>query len=189
MYEHRTSRLILRRWQESDREPFARLNADPEVMKHFPSVLDRAGSDRLADRIEAHFVEHGFGPWAVEVQDGAKFIGFVGLAHVGFSAHFTPAVEILWRIVPDAWGHGYATEGARAACRVAFDVLGLSEIVSFAVATNAPSRAVMSRLSMTHRARDDFDHPNLAEGDPLRRHVLYRLSAAEWSSTSGSLPT
>lgn len=177
MNGYRTSRLLLRRWRDSDREPFARINADPEVMAHFPGVLDRAASDALADLIEARFAEHGFGPWAIEVQGGEPFIGFVGLARVGFEAHFTPAVEILWRLARSSWGHGYATEAAHEACRIAFDELRLPEIVSFTVPANQRSRAVMTRIGMTHDARDDFDHPKLAEGHPLQRHVLYRLSA------------
>lgn len=179
MDDLRTSRLMLRRWRASDREPFARLNADPQVMVHFPDVLDRSASDRLADRMDAHFVEYGFGPWAVEVQASSTFVGFVGLAHVDFAAHFTPAVEILWRLGRDSWGHGYATEAARAVCAAAFEVLGIQEIVSFTVANNLRSRAVMARLGMTHDAGDDFDHPHLPDGHALRRHVLYRLRAAQ----------
>jgi RimJ/RimL family protein N-acetyltransferase len=182
MEDYRMPRLLLRRWRESDRDPFARLNADPEVMAHFPGVLDRAASDALVDRIEAHFAEHGFGLWVVEVRVAEPFIGFVGLARVGFDAHFTPAVEIGWRFARSAWGHGYATEGAREACRIAFEELRLSEIVSFTVPANTRSRAVMDRIGMTHDPSDDFDHPKLAEGHPLRRHVLYRLSAARWTA-------
>lgn len=177
MEDFRSPRLLLRRWRDSDREPFARLNADPEVMAHFPGVLDRAASDALADRIEAHFAKHGLGLWAVEVQGGEPFIGFVGLVHVVLDTHFTPAVEIGWRLARSSWGQGYATEAAREACRVAFEELRLPEIVSFTVPANLRSRAVMDRLGMNHDARDDFDHPKLAEGHPLRRHVLYRLSA------------
>jgi RimJ/RimL family protein N-acetyltransferase len=178
---YRTTRLVLRPWREGDREPFAQLNADPEVMRHFPRVLDRRESDTTAERVEAHFREHGFGPWAVEVQDGAPFIGFVGLLRVGFAAHFTPAVEILWRLARSSWGHGYATEAAREACRIGFAELRLPSIVAFTVPGNVRSRAVMERLGMTHDARDDFDHPELEEGDPLRRHVLYRLTAEGWA--------
>lgn len=177
MEDYRTPRLLLRRWRDSDREPFARLNADPEVMTHFPGVLDRSASDALVDLIEGRFAEDGFGPWAVEVPGGEPFIGFVGLARVRFDAHFTPAVEILWRLARPAWGHGYAAEAAREACRVAFEELRLPEIVSFTVPANQRSRAVMERIGMTHNPNDDFDHPQLAEGHPLRRHVLYRLSA------------
>lgn len=176
MADYFTPRLTLRRWRDTDREPFARLNADPEVMAYFPGVLDRAASDTLFDRIHAHFAEHGFGPWAVEVQGGEPFIGFVGLAQVGFDVHFTPAVELLWRLARASWGHGYASEAAREACRIGFADLQLPQLVSFTVPANQRSRAVMERLGMTQDARDDFDHPKLDVGHPLRRHVLYRLS-------------
>ncbi len=183
MKDYRTPRLLLRRWKHADREPFARMNADAEVMAHFPGVLERAESDAMADRIEAHFAEHGFGPWAIEVTGGEPFIGFVGLAQVGVDAHFTPAVEVLWRFARSSWGHGYATEAARQACRIAFEELRLPAIVSFTVPANRRSRAVMARLGMTHTARDDFDHPKLAEGHPLRPHVLYRLAATSWTES------
>lgn len=172
---------------ETDREPFARLNADPEVMAHFPGVLDRAASDAFADRIDAHFTKHGFGMWAIEVQNYEPFIGYVGLAQVGFDAPFTssltPTVEIAWRLARSSWGHGYATEAARVACCFAFEVLGLGEIVSFTVPENRRSRAVMERIGMTHDEHGDFDHPKLPEGHPLRRHVLYRLAAGAAKST------
>ncbi len=158
------------------------MNADPEVMEHFPEALGRARSDALADHIEAHFAEHGFGAWAIEVQGGQPFIGFVGLHHVGFEAHFTPAVELAWRLSRNAWGHGYATEAAREACRIAFVELELLNIVAFTVPRNVRSRAVMERIGMTHDPRDDFEHPMLAEGHPLRRHVLMRMSAERWAS-------
>jgi RimJ/RimL family protein N-acetyltransferase len=180
--EYRTKRLLLRRWLDSDRAAFARLNADPEVMEFFPGVLDRLASDALVDRIEAHFARHGFGLWAVEVLGGEPFVGFVGLLHVGFEAPFTPAVEIGWRLARSAWGNGYATEAAREACRIAFTELRLPALVSFTVPANVRSRRVMERLGMTHASADDFDHPKLPEGHALRRHVLYRLSAEEWAA-------
>jgi RimJ/RimL family protein N-acetyltransferase len=173
--EGRTSRLLLRRWRASDREPFAQMSADPEVMAHFPATLDRAASDALVDRVEAHFVARGYGLWAIEVQGGESFIGFAGLMVPRFDAHFTPAVEIGWRFARSAWGHGYATEAAREACRLGFVELRLPEIVSFTVPANLRSRRVMERLGMTHDPADDFDHPALPETSPLRRHVLYRL--------------
>jgi RimJ/RimL family protein N-acetyltransferase len=173
-----TRRLLLRRWKDSDREPFAEMNADPIVMQHFPSVLDRAASDRLADVFDRHFDDHDFGLWALEVKEGAPFIGFVGLWRTTFDAHFTPCVEIAWRLARDAWGQGYATEAASEACRVGFDDVGLKEIVSFTTPANIRSRRVMERLSMSHDPQDDFDHPRVPEGHPLRRHVLYRLSGS-----------
>jgi predicted N-acetyltransferase YhbS/RimJ/RimL family protein N-acetyltransferase len=181
MEDYRTSRLVLRRWKDTDLEAFAQLNADPEVMEHFPGVMDRAASDALVERFEAHFAEHGFGPWAIEVHGGESFIGCVGLVHVGFAASFTPAVELTWRLARRSWGHGYASEAARAVCRFAFAELRLPALVSFTVPANQRSRAVMARLGMTHDPRDDFAHPRFAEGHPLRRHVLYRLSATSWA--------
>ena len=171
----RTERLLLRRWRESDREPFARLNADPRVMEFFPRPLSPEESNRLVDRIETHFEEHGFGLYAAELMEDQSFIGYIGLAVPKFSAHFTPCVEIGWRLAFERWGRGLATEGAREIVRHAFDELGLLELVSFTVPGNIPSRRVMEKLGMTHNPADDFDHAGLPEGDPLRRHVLYRL--------------
>jgi RimJ/RimL family protein N-acetyltransferase len=170
----RTERLILRAWRPEDREPFAAMNADPRVMEYFPSVQTRAQSDGFADRIEAHFAEHGYGPWAVEVPGTAPFIGFVGLLTPVFEAHFMPAVEVGWRLDAGHWGHGYATEAALASVRHGFETVGLTEIVSFTAVANRPSRAVMERIGMSHDPADDFDHPALP-GHPLQRHVLYRL--------------
>ena len=186
MDAYRTPRLLLRRWRDSDREPFARMGADPEVMEHLSVVLERSASDALVDRIDAHFAQHGFGVWAVEVPGGEPFIGFVGLFHVGFHSHFTPAVEIAWRLARSAWGHGYASEAAAEACRIAFQDLRLPEIVSFTVPANVRSRAVMERNGMTHDPREDFDHPEVAEGHPHRRHVLYRLAAEAWATKAGA---
>lgn len=169
-----TERLILRRWVSADRKPFAGMNSDPEVMKYFPSVLSREESDELADRIEEHVVTHGFGLWALEISDLASFAGFVGLSMPGFEASFTPCVEIGWRLARAYWGHGYATEAASATLAFGFDELRLDQIVSFTVPGNARSRRVMEKLGMTHDPRDDFEHPSLPEGHPLRRHVLYR---------------
>jgi RimJ/RimL family protein N-acetyltransferase len=171
----RTERLILREWRPEDREPFAALNADPRVMECMPALLPRAQSDALARRSEQHFAKHGFGPWAVEVPDVAPFIGFVGLSVPAFEAHFTPCVEIGWRLAAEHWGHGYATEAALASARFAFDDLEMTQLVSFTTPQNVRSRAVMRRIGMTHDEADDFDHPRLPPGHRLRRHVLYRL--------------
>ncbi len=169
-------RLCLRRWRPSDRAPFAALNADPRVMAYFPAPLSRDDSDALVTRIEAHFAQHGFGLWAVEIPHVVPFAGFIGLAIPRFTAHFTPCVEIGWRLAATHWGQGYATEGARAVLRFGFATLGLNEIVSFTVPANRRSRRVMERIGMTHNPSDDFDHPALPEGHPLRRHVLYRCA-------------
>src|SRR5215469_10588117 len=175
-----TEQLILRRWREADREPFARMNQDPLVMKHFPSLLSREESDALVDRICNHFRRHGFGWWVAELRESGAFIGFIGLSVPRFEAAFTPCVEIGWRLAREFWRKGLAIEGARAVARCAFDELCLPGIVSFTVPANVASRRVMEKLGMTHDVHDDFDHPLLPEAHPMRRHVLYRLQRANW---------
>lgn len=174
MTDLRTERLLLRQWRDEDLEPFAALNGDAETMRYFPAPLTRAESDAFAQRIRARIEEHGWGLWAVEVEHGAPFVGFVGLSVPSFDAHFTPAVEVGWRLARAHWGRGYATEAARAAVAYGFGELGLEEIVSFTTQANEPSRRVMERIGMTHDPADDFDHPLLPDW-PQRRHVLYRL--------------
>ena len=178
--ERRTDRLLLRRWREADREPFAELNADPEVMEFFPATLSRAESDAMVTRIEHRMRDNGWGLWALEVTVGehaGRFAGFTGLARPTWNPAFT---EVGWRLPRWAWGHGYATEAAREALRVGFEELRLDEIVSFTTPTNQRSRAVMERLGMTRDPADDFDYPTIAEGHPLRRSVLYRLQRNDW---------
>lgn len=170
-----TARLRLRPWRPEDLPPFAAMNADPRVMEHFPKILTSEESNRQAAGISDHMQKHGFGLWAVEAVDVADFVGFVGLSIPGFQAHFTPCVEVGWRLAFEHWGHGYATEAARAAVDCGFRRFGLEEIVSFTVPANWRSRGVMERLGMTRSAADDFDHPRLLPGHPLRPHVLYRL--------------
>lgn len=178
-----TERLILRRWGVSDYEPFARLNADARVMEYFPAPLTREESDlAVADRIEPHFEKHGFGLCASELKETGAFIGFIGLAVPSFEAHFTPCVEIGWRLAASYWGRGLATEGAHEMVRYAFEAVRLDEIVSMTVPANLRSRRVMEKLGMTRNPSEDFDHPNLPEGHPLRRHVLYRLKRQDRSS-------
>jgi RimJ/RimL family protein N-acetyltransferase len=169
-----TPRLLLRAWKDSDREPFAQLNADPEVMEFFPSVLSRTESDRAVDRMNAHFAQHGFTLFAAELSANSAFIGFIGMARPSFHAHFTPCVEIGWRLARPFWNQGLATEGAQAVLRYGFEHLKLAEIVSFTSTENLRSRRVMEKIGMTHDPADDFDHPSLVPGHPLRRHVLYR---------------
>jgi RimJ/RimL family protein N-acetyltransferase len=176
--ELRTDRLLLRRWRPDDRLPFARLNSDPQVVEYLAGALTREASDALADRIEAHFERHGFGLWAVEVPgEDTPFAGFIGLVTARFEAHFTPCIEIGWRLDAAYWNRGYATEGARAAVQFGFLSLKLEEIVSFTACANVRSRRVMEKLGMTRAPSDDFDHPGLPPGHPLKRHVLYRLAA------------
>jgi RimJ/RimL family protein N-acetyltransferase len=174
-----TERLVLRRWQERDREPFARLNGDPEVMSHFMRPLTREESDAFVGRIETRFDERGYGLWVVERRADGVFLGFTGLAYQTFEAPFTPCVEVGWRYDSFAWGHGYATEAARAAVRFGFEVAGLPEIVSFTPLGHTASQRVMERIGMHRDAADDFDYPNIPEGHALRRHVLYRLRREE----------
>ena len=156
------------------------MNADPEVMEHFPATLTPDESDAMIDRIEARFEEHGFGLWALEVAETGQFIGLTGLSVPGFEAHFTPVVEIAWRLTRSSWGHGYASEAARRALVFAFDDLELAEVVSFTSHTNLRSQRVMKRIGMTNDPAEDFDHPVLDEGHPLRRHVLWRMTAGRW---------
>jgi RimJ/RimL family protein N-acetyltransferase len=176
----RTDRLLLREWRPTDLEPFAALNADPEVAAFLGGPLTRAESDALVDRIMAGWRGHGFGLWAIERLEERDFLGFTGLSVPSWAPEPTP--EIGWRFARHAWGQGYATEAAREALRFAFEVLALDVLVSYAAVTNLRSRRVMERLGM-HREKDtqfDFLHPRLPDGHPLREHVTYRLSRPEW---------
>lgn len=174
-----TARTVLRPWRTEDLPAFAALNADREVMRHFPTTLDRAQSDAVAQRLRNHMETNGFGPWALEIPGVTPFAGFVGLMRVGFDAPFVPAVEIGWRLARPWWSNGYASEAARAAARFAFEVLQLDELVSFTVPANVRSRGVMTRIGMRHCPDEDFLHPLIPPGHRLRRHVLYRLNADE----------
>ncbi|HEX3749624.1 MAG TPA: GNAT family N-acetyltransferase [Streptosporangiaceae bacterium] len=180
-----TERLLLRHWRPEDRAPFAAMNADPEVMEHFPARLTRAESDAFVDRIEAGFAEHGFGLWALEVRDTGEFIGFTGLSVPSFPAHFTPAVEVGWRLARPAWGHGCASEAARRALTEGFTTYGLAEIISFTTVANVRSQAVMGRIGMTHDPADDFGHPRVAPDEPTHRHVLWRVKAPAGPAPAG----
>lgn len=173
-------RVLLRLWRECDREPFARMNADAEVMKHFPSMLSREQSDQLVERIETGFKECGFGLWAAELVATNEFMGFVGLAIPRFEAHFTPCVEIGWRLSREFWGNGYAPEAAQVVLKDGFERCGLDEIVSMTTVTNMNSMRVMEKIGMSRKPADDFEHPSLAEGHVLRPHVLYRLTKSQW---------
>lgn len=155
------------------------MNADPRVMEFFPRVIERERSLESARRIRRELEERGYGWWVVEIKDGPAFAGTIALVEVNFTEHFTPATEIGWRLAYDSWGNGYATEGAKAAIRFGFDRLGLPEIVSMTATANVRSQRVMQRLGMSHDPLDDFDHPRIDPGHPLRRHVLYRLPGEE----------
>jgi len=184
--ELRTPRTVLRNWNDDDLEPFARLNADPEVMRWFPSTLTTDQSNGLVTRIRGQLADRGWGLWALEVPGVSRFCGFVGLSVVMFESSFSSptstAVEIGWRLDSPWWGFGYASESAAACLHFAFETLELPEVVSFTTVKNIRSRAVMERLGMTHDPDGDFEHPNIPQGDPIRPHVLYRLSSPDWRS-------
>jgi RimJ/RimL family protein N-acetyltransferase len=208
-----TQRLILRPWRETDREGFARLNDDPAVMEFMPRRLSRDESDATAASIQAAIERRGWGFWAVGVKGGGgggvhaagegvaagtahaadegaaahagAFIGFVGLSVPGFTAHFTPCVEIGWRLAKEHWGNGYASEAAAACLRFGFEKLKLQQIVAFTVPLNKRSIGVMKRIRMSRDPADDFDHPKLSAGHPLQRHVLYRIDRSDWSNGHG----
>jgi ribosomal-protein-alanine N-acetyltransferase len=181
-----TQRLRLRLWRDEDLESYAALNADPRVREFFPSVQSFQESADSMQLIRDHFQRRGFGFWAVELIGSVPFIGFIGLAVPSFDAPFTPCVELGYRLAFEHWGHGYATEGSRAALEFGFRNLTLSGIVALTAAGNARSRRVMERLGMRRNPEDDFDHPNIAAGHPLQRHVLYRLTAHEWAASQPS---
>lgn len=179
LIEFDTERLRLRQWIPADREPFAALNADPKVMEFLHTPHESSTSDAMADRCQSLITERGWGFWATEMKGTNKFIGFVGL-HIPVSElPFFPCVEIGWRLAYPYWGKGFATEAARAALQVGFELLHLPEIVSFTALYNRRSRAVMERLGM-RETTEIFEHPNVPMGSPLRKHCLYRLSRDQW---------
>jgi RimJ/RimL family protein N-acetyltransferase len=172
-----TRRLILRPWREADREPFAAMNADARVMEFFTKTLSHAESDAMVDRMCSHMADNGFGLWAVELAASGEFAGLIGLWKPTFDAPFMPAIEVGWRLAHHIWGQGYAPEGGRAALDFGFKRLGLREIVSVTSVSNMRSRRVMEKLGMTRSAADDFLHPLVEVGHPLRPHVCYRIQA------------
>jgi RimJ/RimL family protein N-acetyltransferase len=169
-----TERLVLRRWTDGDREPFAEMNADPAVMRYFPNVMTKQESDAMVDRIEQGFENNGFGLWAVEIN--ARFAGLTGLNRTSFVTPMGPHVEIGWRFASWAWGHGYASEAATRVLAAAFEDFGLTEVYSFTTETNANSEAVMKRIGMARRADLDFDHPN-TPGWWGAKHIVYRIDS------------
>ncbi|MDQ6688825.1 MAG: GNAT family N-acetyltransferase [Actinomycetota bacterium] len=181
-----TPRLLLRQWREDDLAPFHAMSTDPVVMEHFPALSTYDQTREALSRHRDQLLRGKPGLYAVERRDNHEFIGFTGLAAPAFQSGFTPCVEIGWRLVPEAWGNGFATEGARACLAHGFDVLGLDEIVSFTSRANLRSQAVMRRLGMHTDPADDFDHPDIAAGHPLAPHVLYRIRVAQWRETQPS---
>lgn len=175
-----TERLILRQWQESDLAPFAQMNGDADVMRYFPYIMTPQESDAMVAGINQHWQRNRFGLFAVERKDTGRFIGMIGLDRPRFEAHFTPCFEIGWRLAPAHWQQGFATEGAKAVMRLAFQAMKLPRLVSFTAAQNMPSRGVMRSIGLRHDPKDDFDHPKLAPGHPLRAHVLYQLNREDY---------
>lgn len=175
-----TERLILRRWRDSDREPFAAMGQDVEVMRHFPSLLTREESDRMIDdRLEAHFDEHGFGMWALERKADRAFLGFAGFLKVTFASPIEGEVEIGWRLARHAWGQGYALEAARAALDYGWRELKLDRIMAMTIQANMRSWGLMHRLGMHRRLDLDFDHPRVPEGNPTRPQIVYSIDRPE----------
>ncbi|MEI8703445.1 GNAT family N-acetyltransferase [Mesorhizobium sp. ISC15] len=178
--ELRTQRLLMREWRDEDVEPFAQMNDDSRVIRYIARLADRIAINAWINAQRHHFKRYGYGLWALEALDAAGFMGFCGLINVPYVAHFTPAVEIAWRLHPNCWGRGYATEAAVAALAFGFQNLKLDQIVSNAAVDNVESRRVMERIGMSHDPKDDFDHPLKAVDDPLRRQVLYRITFLDW---------
>ncbi len=177
--ELRTDRLKLRQWKESDLPPFAEMNADPIVMEYYPSTLSEAESNSMANKLKDLILERSWGFWAVETTQEKKFIGFVGLHKPAYDLPVTPCIEVGWRLSKDYWGNGYATEAARESLRFAFEELGLSEVYSFTSVSNERSRFVMARLKMIN-TENNFEHPIIPMGHPLREHALYKITAKQW---------
>jgi RimJ/RimL family protein N-acetyltransferase len=180
-FEFETERLNMRQWHASDFEPFARMNADPKVMKYFPNVLTRLESDALAKRIQSIITERGWGFWALEIKNTQEFIGFVGLHIPTTNLPFSPCVEVGWRLTTAHWGNGYVHEAAIEALRFGFDKLGQTEIVSFTAVENYRSQNVMKKLGM-QKDIAIFEHPDVPAGHALRKHCLYRLSSDRWQA-------
>lgn len=178
MFTIKTDRLILRQWQDSDLAPFATMNADPRVREFFPSLMSREESDRSVAGASGHIAKFGWGFWAASLIETGEFIGFIGLENVYFQAHFTPAVEIGWRLAFNHWGKGYATEGAKATLNYGFETLKLHEIVSFTTVNNQRSRHVMEKIGMHRNPQDDFNYPGRPDDHPLQKCVLYRIGVS-----------
>jgi RimJ/RimL family protein N-acetyltransferase len=177
--ELETDRLLLRQWQPADREPFAKLNADPQVMEFFPNILSREASDAMADLIQALIEKQGWDLWAVEIKNTQQFIGYVGLHVPDYELPFNPCVEVGWRLAYEFWGKGYAPEAALVALKFGFESLNLIEIVSFTTLSNVRSQRVMEKIGM-QRSSETFQHPKVPLESTLGEHCLYRLSRSDW---------
>ncbi|MCB0379144.1 MAG: GNAT family N-acetyltransferase [Bdellovibrionales bacterium] len=172
---YRTERLILRPWKEEDFDFFAQLKSDHEVMRYFPKLLGRQESNEVAHKIINSMNQNKFGIWMVEETNHHERVGIVGLQRVNFAAHFTPAVEVGWKLARQHWGKGYATEAARKSLELGFTDFGLEEIVALTIPENQASRKVMERLGMTYNPDEDFEHPKIEPGSRCSKHVIYRI--------------
>ena len=175
-----TSRLILRTWEEKDIDAMTLIDQDTKVCEFLPSIGTREETEARTQRIMQHYEQHGFCLYAVELKSTHQFIGWIGLSIPSFEAHFTPSVEIGWRLDSKHWNKGYATEGAKAVLYYAFTKLNLNKVVSFTTVNNTASRRVMEKIGMHRNPRDDFNHPKLNKSHPLCKHVLYRISKEEF---------
>jgi RimJ/RimL family protein N-acetyltransferase len=183
-----TERLILRTWRPEDRAPFAVMNADPEVMRHFPELLSEEESNAAVDRFERYFAESGITFFAVEEKSSGRLVGTIGMRHVRDNIPIAPAVEIGWRLDKEVWNKGYATEGARAVLQAAFVDLAFPRVVAFTTPANTPSRRVMEKIGLVRAAELDFDHPDLPPDHSMRRHVVYAIDRDDWlASPAGTL--
>ncbi|KYG64138.1 GNAT family acetyltransferase [Bdellovibrio bacteriovorus] len=174
-----TERLIIRRWKPEDLDSFAALCADPEVMEHFPATLSRQETQSLIDRMNTNHNKDGYSFMACELKSTGDFIGFVGLSYFTQETHFSPCVEVGWRLHKRFWGQGYAPEGAKAVIKYAFEVLKVPEVIAMTAVGNLNSRRVMEKIGMTYNPQDDFDHPKVEDGHRLKRHVLYRIKPGQ----------
>ena len=179
--ELRTDRLLLRQWRDTDLDTWAAMNADPQVREFFGTTMTPEQSAASMRLFRRELAERGWGWWAVEVTATGEFIGFTGLDRVEEGAPVR-GIEIGWRLARPAWGHGYATEAARACAGYAFGPLDQAEIFAIAAAGNVRSHAVMRRLGMTYDPADDFEDVSEPLDSPSRRSVLYRLRHADFAA-------
>ena len=175
----KTPRLNLRQWRTDDCPLFAELTSDPEVMRYFPATLDRVSSDALVSFFQTSITHYGWGFWAAEITETAEFIGFIGINQPTQQLPFSPCVEIGWRLAKQFWGKGYASEGASACLKFAFEELALTEVVSMTPLLNHRSEKVMQRIGMLD-TKQNFIYPTIPEGHKLAEHVLYKITAEQW---------
>ncbi len=167
-----TERLLVRQWRETDREPFWQMSCDTEVMEHLLPLENRDDSDDAIERQMADQEDYGHCFWAIERKHDQAFLGFCGIEH---AREPLTEPEIGWRLRRDAWGQGYAREAAQGSLDWAWSHLDTPTVVAITVPANTRSWGLMLRLGMTRDPAEDFDHPALPPGHPLRRHMLYRI--------------